>query len=375
MQEFLKKIFSPRYTRTHSTRIDSFDRLAVSIFKALQGPEAIEWFPSCVCNSKCQYCGGYDKETISGFGKPVPFGNVVRYIELSGRNGTTTWNIGGRGGEPLLYRDLIGVLELIKRHKMRGILITNGLLLDEAFSARLAKAKWDILRISLDSHLPEIHDEIRGIKGNFKIIDNALTVFKTIKKADGSGYPYIICCPVISNKNFRYISEYIEYCVDKEVSEIQFMPLINVHDRAGTLGLSESQNTDLIASLEENAGEKRVKHNIGFMLSLYKNDHTRRDPGSSAPICATGKLYCIHLWKTLVISEDGYLSPCSLIKDKLVRIEGSLLKGWNSREMNALRAKVLEGELISSICKDCCGPLRNETDDFNRYMERKNVTI
>lgn len=357
-----------RLIKKKSVFADSFDRLNTSIFKELQSPGAIEWFPAYLCNSKCQYCGGYDKETISGFGKTVPFKNIVKWVESSGKSGTTTWNIGGRGGEPLLYPDLIGVLETIKLNKMRGILITNGLLLDEPFSIRLAKAKWDILRISLDSHIPEIHDEIRGIKGNFKNIDKALALFKKIKSENNSVYPYIICCPVITSKNYKHIAEYIEYCIDRKVNEIQFMPLISVHDRAEKLSLSDEQKNEFMVLLQKNSTEERLRHNIGFILSLYKNSNKSPDRESSAEGGRSNKLYCIHLWKTLVISEDGYLSPCSLIKDKLLKIHEAHLEAWNSRKMNDLRERILRGEFISPSCKDCCGPLRNETDDFNRYM-------
>jgi MoaA/NifB/PqqE/SkfB family radical SAM enzyme len=368
MFRLIKNIIPYQLRSRQSVFTDSFGRLNVSVFKELQGPEAIEWFPSYLCNSKCQYCGGYDNETISSFGKTVPFKNIAKWVELSGKSGTTMWNVGGRGGEPLLYPDLIDVLEIIKLYKMRGILITNGLLLNAFFLTRMVKAKWDILRISLDSHGSEIHDEIRGIKGNFKIIDMALSLLKKIKRENSSVYPYIICCPVITNKNYKYIIEYFEYCGEMEVNEIQFMPLISVHDRAGKLSLSDEQRNEFIVLLERIRREDRVKHNTEFIISFYKDSNKIMNQKLNAKGSPSNKLYCIHLWKTLVISEDGYLSPCSLIKDKLCKIKDSYLEAWNSQAMNDLRKKVLRGQVINSACKDCCGPLRNETDDFNQYL-------
>jgi len=368
MFSLIKSIIPYRFRNKQSVFTDSFDRLNVSVFKELQSPETIEWFPAYLCNSKCQYCGGYDKETVSGFGEIVPFKNIVKWIELSGKSGTTIWNVGGRGGEPLLYPDLIAVLETIKLYQMRGILITNGLLLNELFLIRMVKAKWDILRISLDSHIPEIHDEIRGIQGNFKSIDMALALFKKIKRKNSSVYPYIICCPVITNKNYKYIVEYFEYCVEREVNEIQFMPLISVHERAGKLSLSDEQKNEFTVLLEKIRCKDRIKHNIEFILSFYKNSDKISHQKLNAKGSLSNKLYCIHLWKTLVISEDGYLSPCSLIKDKLLKIKDSYLEAWNSQVMNDLRKKILRGQVINSVCKDCCGPLRNETDNFNQYL-------
>jgi MoaA/NifB/PqqE/SkfB family radical SAM enzyme len=367
MLRSIKNIASAIFKENPPAFTDPLARLSFSIFRKLQGPQAIEWFPSYVCNSRCQYCGGYDKEAKAGFGKIVPTKNITEWIKSSGSSGSTLWNIGGRGGEPLLYPKLIEALELIKFYKMQGVLITNGILLDEAFLSRLAKAKWDILRISLDSHIPEIHDQIRGIEGNFRNIDKALNLLKKIKEDSSSAYPYIICCPVITSKNYKHIPGYIEYCIKQGVEEIQFMPLINVHQRAAQLSLSDEQKNELMVFLQASVGEKRIRHNIGFIISLFK-DNKNTDPGIPVVSNSPKKLYCIHLWKTLVISEDGFLSPCSLIKDKLLKINGSYTGAWNSREMNNLRQKILRGELISPLCNDCCGPLRNETDNFNRYL-------
>lgn len=347
---------------------NKFDKLYRSIFEELQNPEVIEWFPTYLCNSRCQYCGGYDKEAISNFGKIISNDEIAEIIKISGQSGTAIWNIGGRGGEPLLYPDLISILESIKRHKMTGILITNGLLLDKPFITRLINANWDILRISLDSNIPEIHDEIRGINGNFGRIDSVLSLFKKIKEERNLDLPYIISCPVVNNKNYKYIPEYIAYCIEKGINEIQFMPLINVHEKAQRLALSNDQRDELTVLLENIICENRIKHNISFIISLYKNNNVSKEQRPNLETSSGHKLFCIHLWKTLVISEDGYISPCSLIKDKLFKIKGSFLRAWDSKIMNELREKVLNGQIINPVCQDCCGPLRQETENFNRQL-------
>ena len=161
----------------------------------------------------------------------------------------------------------------------------------------------------------------------------------------------------------------MDYCIEKGVDEIQFMPLTEVHEEAKKLSLSEKQREEFITLIEKSRSEKRVRHNINFIISQYKNSNSSPKGDSCNTSCS--KLYCIHLWKTMVISEEGYLSPCSLIKDKLVRITGSYLDAWNSEVMNALREKISKGEFINAACQDCCGPLRNETLDFKQYISGK----
>ncbi len=348
-----------------------FDKLYTSIYKKLQSPESVEWFPTYLCNSRCLYCGGYDQAAKSGFEGIIPYEKITQIVQETEKTGAPLWNIGGRGGEPLMYPNLIGVLQEIKSRNMQGILITNGLLLEEDFIKRLVSIRWDRLRISLDSHIADIHDQIRGIKGNFDKIDKALNLFKSFKKEFNTKFPEIICCPVITEKNYKSIQGYIEYCKEKNVEEIQFMPLINVHERAGKLMLSDDQKKELVGLLEERLHEDGIKHNIRFIVSLYKNNDERGKQAPDRKPEYKSKLYCIHLWKTLVISEDGYLSPCSLIKDKLLRINGFLSEAWDSGIINALRKKIFDGEYIDSNCKECCGPLRQETENFNRYLLKR----
>ena len=348
-----------------------FHKLYGSIFEKLQPPAAIEWFPTYYCNSHCRYCGGYDLKAISAFEATIPYEEITEIVRLSGEGGTSIWNIGGRGGEPLLYSNLIDILALIKQQGMQGILITNGLLLSNEFAKKLIDIRWDILRISLDSHVSKVHDEIRQVSGNFDKIDKVLILYKRFKKEYNTPLPNIVCCPVITNKNYSHILEYMDYCIEKGVDEIQFMPLTEVHEEAKKLALSEKQREEFLTLIEKARSENRVRHNISFIISQYKNGNSR--PQDYSYNTSYNKLYCIHLWKTMVISEDGYLSPCSLIKDKLVKITGSYLDAWNSGTMNTLRGKILKGELINAACRDCCGPLKSETLDFNQHISSKGL--
>ncbi|MBN2482660.1 MAG: radical SAM protein [Candidatus Omnitrophica bacterium] len=347
---------------------DLYGRLYSSIFSSLESPYMIEWFPAYICNSRCQYCGGYDSDSQRQFEPAVPYERIVGIVRESSRNGTEVWNIGGRGGEPLLYKNIIGILREIKKCNMRGILITNGLLLDEAFIGALHDIRWDLLRISLDSSSGEIHDEIRGVPGNFRKIDNALTKFADIKTASDKTAPYIICCPVVHKKNYRRILELIDYCIEKKVEEIQLMPLMNVHSRAEQLMLTEEESRECVSLLRQKADETRIKHNINFFLAHYGKKPERNAGREEKEGILQLPFYCIHVWKTLVISEDGYLSPCTLIKDKLCKIGDSYQKAWQGDQMNKLREKVSQKQFIHQACHECCGPLRSETYEFNQYL-------
>lgn len=70
------------------------------------------------------------------------------------------------GGEPLLCRHTLPVLERAARRGLRASLATNGLLLDEAAVRRLAALGLEAVNISLDG-FDHTHDRIRNQPGAF----------------------------------------------------------------------------------------------------------------------------------------------------------------------------------------------------------------
>jgi len=70
------------------------------------------------------------------------------------------------GGEPFLRDDLEEIVKIVKRKARRIVISTNGYLVNKILD--LAKKNRDIgIRVSLEG-LPEVNDELRGVKGSFE---------------------------------------------------------------------------------------------------------------------------------------------------------------------------------------------------------------
>lgn len=70
------------------------------------------------------------------------------------------------GGEPLLRRDTIDMMEGAAERKLGVSVETNGTLLDDATIARLAKLKPSQVAVSIDSDDAGYHDRFRGVRGS-----------------------------------------------------------------------------------------------------------------------------------------------------------------------------------------------------------------
>ncbi|HWB53984.1 MAG TPA: radical SAM protein, partial [Tepidisphaeraceae bacterium] len=72
------------------------------------------------------------------------------------------------GGEPLVRPDLFELAAYARHRGLHVVLSTNGTLITPEKARQLAELKFSYVGISLDSAIPEVHDEFRGMKGAFE---------------------------------------------------------------------------------------------------------------------------------------------------------------------------------------------------------------
>lgn len=71
------------------------------------------------------------------------------------------------GGEPLVRSDIYDLAAYARDRGLHVVLSTNGTLIDRQVAQRLKDLKFAYVGISLDSAIPQVHDEFRGMKGAF----------------------------------------------------------------------------------------------------------------------------------------------------------------------------------------------------------------
>jgi len=72
------------------------------------------------------------------------------------------------GGEPLVRPDLFELAAYARSKDLHVVLSTNGTLIDRETAQRLKDHQFAYVGISLDSAIPAVHDEFRGVKGAFE---------------------------------------------------------------------------------------------------------------------------------------------------------------------------------------------------------------
>lgn len=126
------------------------------------------------CQLKCPHCcvGNYENEPP----RELTTDEIKDVLDQSNK----AFVINFFGGEPTMRKDL---MELIKYASERSVYVfcdTNGIKLTRDYAKQLKDSGLEMLYVSIDSAIPEKHDELRGMKGLFdravQGIKNALDV-------------------------------------------------------------------------------------------------------------------------------------------------------------------------------------------------------
>jgi radical SAM protein with 4Fe4S-binding SPASM domain len=127
-------------------------------------PLVISWNITRKCNLKCPHC--YINATTQQLKNELTTEEAKALMDQICEVSRPLLILSG--GEPLLRKD---VFELVRYGAAKGLkmgLGSNGCLIDDAAARRLKDAGIETVSISLDSHVPEQHDEFRGVRGSWE---------------------------------------------------------------------------------------------------------------------------------------------------------------------------------------------------------------
>ena len=322
-------------------------------------PYTLELNPTNRCNLKCGYCwqqnfGDIDKEDKLLTEKLL---NIVREAaEL----GVKEIRIPG-SGEPLIREDIIDVMEEIKKNKIHGLLITNGTLLDKEKINKIIDMKWDCLTFSFDSSDKEINDYFRG-KDSFDVLKKNLLLLKKIKQEKESKLPLVRFNIVITNKNYKTLSNILEFAKEASCEDVEFQPLTVWSKNSERFKLTENQLAEfknMIPTIKSLAEETNIYTNIGDFLG---SDVVEKAAGEMDKLMFQKneenkflELPCFEPWYNMIILSEGKVTACSMAGpgygDSVIK--KSLKEVWLGDYYKNLRKALLDKKL-PEYCKKCC---------------------
>jgi MoaA/NifB/PqqE/SkfB family radical SAM enzyme/Tfp pilus assembly protein PilF len=268
-----------------------------------------------------------------------------------------------QGGEVFLLDQFMDIFRESKKYpRMRQIIITNGMALNETIIEDLATHPNLTLSISMDSARKDLLERIRkGLKME-KLVEN-IELLNRMRKKNNSKMKLNINVTVMRS-NYRHLMEIVEFA-GKHHFDYVFLTTVygnvgndeNIFLRKDAAALSYLEDT--IGAIEDKARECGViLHN---WLPIKRKDvmpapeaRGVREEGPAEKKSAG--LLCYAPWQRLYIDWLGNMFPdCMCLPDKAAgNVRDYTIEAfWNSEGMQSYRQKMRDGR-YHDLCRPYC---------------------
>lgn len=342
------------------------------ILKWMKGDKAppftIELNITNKCNLKCRMCWlrsfSYEKPEV----KEITWKKVVKEAcDL----GVEEFRIPG-SGEPFMKKKLVlELVKIIKEKDKKGLLISNGTLIDKKVAEVLVKFEWDILTISIDGPNEEIHDYIRGIRGAFRRTILNVKRIVSLKRKYGKEYPYLRMNTVITNKNVNFLREIVLLGHKLGFSEVLFQPITIFSEEGRRLLPSEDSVRVNLLKAAKVADKIHMRTNA---TKLLEEDSIQSDdlPNLWNRIFKENKGFlripCYEPFYNIVITSSGSVGPCAVFGgSSSFDIRSMNLRTIWYKGFKLYRDSLKKGKMFK-FCKNCCIPIFMENQRIRNYL-------
>ena len=250
------------------------------------------------CNLKCAYCHREGEKESGGDISNDDLREIFRVAELFNIN-----SIKLTGGEPLMRKDICGIVSMIP-DSMQSSLTTNGTLLADC-AQELKDAGLSRVNISLDSLNRERYREISGMDYLDRVlagIDAAILAGLT---------PVKLNVVLLGGVNDCEIEDFIEFAGTKKNLILQFIELMDFSGDCCS-GFDINELEDDLKRRSKTIITRRMHHRRKYCLEGAEIEIVRPMHNNE---------FCAH-YNRLRITSDGFLKPCLLRNDNHIDIRG-----------------------------------------------------
>ncbi len=284
------------------------------------------------CQNDCLHCyAGGPKESIEL--STSDWKNVMKKI-----NEAAIFIVTLTGGEPTLRDDLPELLLYAQNNGLVTGLITNGRKLsDSKYVQSLADSGLDFVQITVESHLPEIHDKMTCTPGSWE------ETMQGIKNALSS-HIYVSTNTTLTKVNVNGTIETVEYLRKVGVKNFSCNSLIH-----SGRGVSSAEELSLpIEKVRETLTALSVKaEELGMNFTWFTpTRYCEMNPvnmGLGVKSCSAALL-------NMCVAPNGDVYPCQSYFKPI----GNILRdSWKNIWENPLCVELRNKKNVPSKCKDC----------------------
>lgn len=297
------------------------------------------------CNLCCKHCWILPK--FMGKGQDVqhylPLDTFYSIIDQGKKLGLQNAKL--TGGEPLLHPKIKEIISYLNENDIYLVMETNGVLLTPEIADLIKANKRAFVSVSLDSHVKEKHEKVRGVKGCFEDTIRGITLLSERK---------------VEN-------QIIMSLLNENVDDID--PLVSLAEELGV----KSVKFNLIQPTEK--GERLHEHNLIPTVAEYIEigRYVREELQPKTGVTLFYDIPPAFLPLSKVYGQKSYLCTCGI--DKILGIvwtgdvsicgigqnQKDLVLGnvhtdsietiWNNEKLEPVKCNVVDN--LEGVCKNC----------------------
>ena len=336
------------------------------------------------CNLRCHSCGQWGD---TGFlhGKPVkelrdreirPERYTALLDDLAAHGHRPTLYLWG--GEPMLYRGTMDILDHATRLRMPTMIATNGTGVAGA-AERLVAMPMFLLQVSIDGHDAATHNAARPAAAggdNFRDIREGLARVKEEKARRRRPLPLVAALTTVTGVNAGHLVDiyeafkdqvdffifYLSWWIDEARADAHaedfsrrfgFTPTLHRGWQGDWVNKDVDTLADQLRELERRAAPLRAPA-VNILPHIVEKDDLRSYYTDHA--ATFGFERCISIFRAVEIDSNGDMSPCRDYHDYVVGNVGdaTITELWNNEAYRTFRAS-LSREGLMPVCSRCCG--------------------
>jgi radical SAM protein with 4Fe4S-binding SPASM domain len=320
-------------------------------------PLVLSWNVTRKCNLKCSHCyinaapREHTDELTAEEGKRL----IDQICEVSHPLLILS------GGEPLLRKDIYELIEYGTQKGLRMGLGSNGTLIDDSVARKLKQSGIKTVSISIDSHIPEHHDDFRGVKGSW---EKAISAIEALRAND----VLVQVNTTLTQQNYDEIDDVMSLAEKLGVENFHLFFLVPTGRGKKIADITPAMYEEMI----KNTFAKTARHKLNVKPSCAPQfmriaKDMNLDMRQWVRGCMAGLYYCR-------VYPNGEITPCPYLPIKLGNVRDKSFKDiwFNSEVFKKIRDfDSLEGKCgvceYRSICGGCRARAYGLSTDFIDY--------
>lgn len=357
--------------------ISKAKKIARGMPDAVNAPNVIGIKLTNRCNLRCKHCyewneAGYHHNLTNDYkNADIDIGIVEKCIQETKETDAMfyLW-----GGEPLLYKNMEQLLDMLYADNRYTIICTNGTLLNKYYDKLLPFGKKLELLLGIDGD-KESHDALRG-KGNFDFIMEQIRPLLKLKQS-GEFQGVLSVHTMVSNENIHNFYEtvcffdsigidnlticlpwYISDETGKEMddyfkchfSHFDLMPS-NVPSWYAYKYRITEDNFEMVEETLHRIRTEKFRMNVKFQPDIQAGELRSFLSGDSISHC--DKRECYTVFSRVDILPNGLATSCKHFQELSYGNlnDMSLSEVWNSPELSYIRKTISEQQM--PVCSKC----------------------